>query len=337
MQARDGKLSMTQLKKQNDAQLQAIISQLLLLEAQLRREQKEILGQLTQRDMTIVAQRQEIDRLRRKNRRLINRLKKFTTENRGKEFEHDPLEPRNKVSRLDDMEVHDKASRIQHLEAFCNANRRDFSKSSCSTMPFVNTSEKTENTINHGNTNKSQMIRVATSVSELINIEDDSKAFQSAAGLTYKQKSKSLEAVNPNVASVRATTDRIMHKPPIAEKPKLINNKYCKVSSTLVKPPGITKVDGRQCNIVSTIHRLLEEESDGTAGGSGSSEPSSPEATLKPTTPRVIKLARKFEKTATNCKEMLGSKTSNCDSSPEFMRHDDRNLKSIIMDEHEVS
>ena len=39
--------------------------------------------------------------------------------------------------------------------------------------------------------------------------------------LNLNNKSQSLETVNPNVASVRAMADRVLHKPPIAEKPKV--------------------------------------------------------------------------------------------------------------------
>ncbi|ROT72590.1 hypothetical protein C7M84_009014 [Penaeus vannamei] len=68
----DSKRVIARLKRQKDSQLQAVISQLLLLEAQLRKEQKGIVSELAQRDHVILAQRQEIDRLRRDNRRLTS-------------------------------------------------------------------------------------------------------------------------------------------------------------------------------------------------------------------------------------------------------------------------
>ena len=357
---------MSQLKRQNDAQLQAIISQLLLLEAQLRREQKEILGQLTQKDLTIVAQRQEIDKLRRKNRKLLNRLKKITESNNRDEFGYNgdgqtDENPNNQLIYQQQIfkpqsfnNLSKKTNRHhQSLEDLCSmTNRTEFTrdlhsflvsvsnKSNLSNSENNDSKKKAITTCNSNNQNPA-MIRVATSVSQLINSSDsETSNFFNSSINNKNQNSNNLEVVNPNVASVRAMVGgRVTHKPPIAEKPRLINgSKYGKVVSTLVRPMAVAKTDSnnRQCNIVSTIHQLLEEESDATTGGSGSSEPSSPEATLKPVTPRVLKLARKFEKEASNINDFRRNNSNNSDSSPEFIRHDDRNMKAIIMDEHEV-
>ncbi|KAK3871402.1 hypothetical protein Pcinc_023451 [Petrolisthes cinctipes] len=307
----------SKLKRQKDAQLQAVISQLLLLEAQLRREQKGIVGQLAQRDHVIAAQRQEIDRLRRDNRRLINKLKKFSEMCLESDVEH--REPRLKISRVESTEE-----------------SNEFKQRS---QPHSSGSQSSRKS-------SSGLIRVATSVSELINCSSDStftKPRQSHYHTTSNnnQSTCSLpppETVNPNVASVRATTDRVFHKPPIAEKPRLTGRLVRGQQLSQKGQQLIRTYGGKQCTIVSTISRLLEEESDATTtGSSGSSEPSSPEATLKPATPRVIRLARQFEE-GFNCQNLVNhSSQASSDSSPESIRQDDHSSKSYIMDEYEVT
>ncbi|XP_071550080.1 uncharacterized protein [Panulirus ornatus] len=314
---RDSKRIISKLKEQKDAQLQAVVSQLLLLEAHLRREQKGIVGQLAQRDHVISAQRQEIDRLRRDNRRLINKLKKFS-EVCMETREMEQVEPKLKVSRVDSS------------EDSILINNKGHSQSLARSPPTHKSS--------------SGMIRVATSVSELINCNNNTcflKPQQSLHHMSVRSSSSQpTETVNPNVASVRATTDRVFHKPPIAEKPRVasrvmrgqLNNQK---SQHLVRSYG-----GKQCTIVSTISRLLEEESDATTtGSSGSSEPSSPEATLKPVTPRVIRLARKFEEGLNSQNLARHANHVSSNTSPELARQgqDDRSSKSYIMDEYEVT
>ncbi|KAG7155999.1 hypothetical protein Hamer_G012154 [Homarus americanus] len=312
---RDNKRVITRLKRQKDAQLQAVISQLLLLEAHLRREQKGIVGQLAQRDHVISAQRQEIDRLRRDNRRLINKLKKFN-EVCMESRDMDHLEPRLKISRVESSE-----------ESTLSSSKGRSQSLSCSPP-----SRKSS----------SGMIRVATSVSELINCSNDSSFLKPQQALHHmsvrSSSSHPTETVNPNVASVRATTDRVFHKPPIAEKPRVASRVVRGHQSNQKGQHLVRSYGGKQCTIVSTISRLLEEESDATTtGGSGSSEPSSPEATLKPATPRVIRLARQFEEGLNSQNMALYVNTGSSDSSPESLRQEDCNTKSYIMDEYEGS
>ena len=310
------------LRRQKDAQLQAVISQLLLLEARLRREQKGIVGQLAQRDHVISAQRQEIDRLRRDNRRLITRLKKVS-----EACETECREPRLKVSRVEAEEG--AASTLAGHAA------------PASTSP-------------PGRRSSPGVIRVATSVSELISGGGGGKeqrGFGKSPPSVYQVSvrgggggggQRPPPPVNPNVALVRATTDRVFHKPPIAEKPRAAAGRGGAVRG---QPPPhrghhIVRSHNGKCTIVSTISRLLEEESDATT--TGSSEPSSPEATLKPPTPRVIRLARHFEESLStphhhHHHHQTHTHTPAPQGSPDSMRRDDRPSKSYIMDEYEVS
>ncbi|XP_047475680.1 LOW QUALITY PROTEIN: uncharacterized protein LOC125029673 [Penaeus chinensis] len=316
----DSKRVIARLKRQKDSQLQAVISQLLLLEAQLRKEQKGIVSELAQRDHVILAQRQEIDRLRRDNRRLINKLKKMSEVCAE---EPDQVEPRLKMSRVEPCEE----------SAMSSASRPE-----------------TESVRGLGVASQPQvfigLIRVATSVSQLINCSSESSFLKpqqmlNDINISNPVTHSTAETVNPNVASVRATTDRVFHKPPIAEKPRVTSrvargqHGNLKGQQHLVRSYG-----GKQCTIVSTISRLLEEESDATTtGSSGSSEPSSPEATLKLVTPRVIRLAKQYEDGLnTNSQNMhIYNNQGSADSSPESLRHEDRNSKSYIMDEYEVT
>lgn len=306
------------LRRQKDAQLQAVISQLLLLEARLRREQKGIVGQLAQRDHVIAAQRQEIDRLRRDNRRLINRLKKVS-----EAHEAECREPRLKVSRV---EADDGA----HPHAVPAATSPPGRKSS----PGV--------------------IRVATSVSELIGGTTSTSTSggrertpaRVAPGVYQVSVrggnigggdggQRAAPPVNPNVALVRATTDRVFHKPPIAEKPRTTTTRAGRAQLPPHRTQHIVRSYNGKCTIVSTISRLLEEESDATT--TGSSEPSSPEATLKPPTPRVIRLARRFEEgLSPQQQQQQQPPAADPASSPDSARRDDRSTKSYIMDEYEV-
>lgn len=318
-QVQDSKRVIARLKRQKDSQLQAVISQLLLLEAQLRKEQKGIVSELAQRDHVILAQRQEIDRLRRDNRRLINKLKKMSEVCAE---EPDQVEPRLKMSRVEPCEE--------------------------STMPAAAVPRQNQSAASGSPPSRkssSGMIRVATSVSQLINCSSESSFLKPQQMLNDINVSNPVthstaETVNPNVASVRATTDRVFHKPPIAEKPRVTSrvargqHGNLKGQQHLVRSYG-----GKQCTIVSTISRLLEEESDATTtGSSGSSEPSSPEATLKLVTPRVIRLAKQYEEgLSSNSQNMhIYNNQGSADSSPESLRHEDRNSKSYIMDEYEV-
>nr|XP_053641087.1 uncharacterized protein LOC128694807 [Cherax quadricarinatus] len=315
-QVRDSKRIISRLKSQKDAQLQAVISKLLLLEAHLRREQKGIVGQLAQRDHVISAQRQEIDRLRRDNRRLINKLKKFNEVciDPGEDTEH--LEPRLKMSRVESSEE-------------SSSSRSKGHRQSHSGSPSSRKSS-------------SGMIRVATSVSELINCNNGSNFLKSQQVHHHtnvqNNRKQPTETVNPNVASVRATTDRVFHKPPIAEKPRVTSRVVRGQQNNQRGQHLVRSYGGKQCTIVSTISRLLEEESDATTtGGSCSSEPSSPEATLKPTTPRVIRLARQFEEGLNSRNVVFHASSVSSDSSPESVRQDDHSTKAYIMDEYEVT
>ncbi|XP_069190861.1 serine-rich adhesin for platelets-like [Procambarus clarkii] len=315
----DSKRIISRLKRQKDAQVQAVINQLLLLEAHLRREQKGIVGQLAQRDHVISTQRQEIDRLRRDNRRVINKLKKFNEVCTDAGGDVGRLEQKVKISRVEPSEERTLSSRKGHSQSLSG------SPSSCKSS--------------------SGMIRVATSVSELINCSNGTSFFKPQQVLHHTSirstNRQPTETVNPNEASVRATTDRVFHKPPIAEKPRVASRvPRGQQSSRNNNQKGqhlVRSYGGKQCTIVSTISRLLEEKSDTTTtGGSCSSEPSSPEATLKPTTPRVIRLARKFE--GLNSQNLAPyANNSSSESSPELVRQDDRNSKSFVMDEYEVT
>ncbi|XP_050730671.1 uncharacterized protein LOC127005651 [Eriocheir sinensis] len=309
------------LRRQKDTQLQAVISQLLLLEARLRREQKGIVGQLAQRDHVISAQRQEIDRLRRDNRRLINRLKKVSE---ASACEAECREPRLKVSRV---EAEDGAYSGPGGHA--------------SSPP--------------GRKSSAGVIRVATSVSELISGSTTSTSTSgggkerhhakispavyqvSVRGCGGEGGQRAAPPVNPNVALIRATTDRVFHKPPIAEKPRTAAARAGRGQLPPHRTQHIVRSYNGKCTIVSTISRLLEEESD--ANTTGSSEPSSPEATLKPPTPRVIRLARRFEEglSPTPSQQQQQPVVSDAASSPDSARRDDRSTKSYIMDEYEVT
>lgn len=310
-QVQEGRRVITNLRRQKDAQLQAVISQLLLLEARLRREQKGIVGQLAQRDHVIAAQRQEIDRLRRDNRRLINRLKKVS-----EACETDCREPRLKVSRVEAEE---------------------------GPIPGPAGHAAPASSSPPGRRSSPGMIRVATSVSELISSGGkEQRPVGKSPPCVYQVSGRGggggggqrpPPPVNPNVALVRATTDRVFHKPPIAEKPRTAAGRAGRGQPPPHRAQHIVRSHNGKCTIVSTISRLLEEESDATT--TGSSEPSSPEATLKPPTPRVIRLARRFE-------EGLGPQQPAAPpvgpaESPDAARRDDRSSKSYIMDEYEVS
>lgn len=315
------------LRRQKDTQLQAVISQLLLLEARLRREQKGIVGQLAQRDHVIAAQRQEIDRLRRDNRRLINRLKKVS-----EACETECREPRIKVSRV---EAEDGAY----------------------PGPGGHAAPASTPTSSPGRKSSTGVIRVATSVSELISGSNTSTSTSGGKERPLAKTSPSVyqvsvrgggggeggqrvaPPVNPNVALIRATTDRVFHKPPIAEKPRTAAARAGRGQLPPHRTQHIVRSYNGKCTIVSTISRLLEEESD--ANTTGSSEPSSPEATLKPPTPRVIRLARRFEEGLSPAplqqQQQQQQPVSDPASSPDSARRDDRSTKSYIMDEYEVS
>lgn len=298
------------MKRQKDAQLQAVISQLLLLEAHLRREQKGIVGQLTQRDHLISAQKQEIDRLTRDNRRLINKLKKFSEMCTRTDME--TVEPKLKISRIESWEY-----------------ERSWTKRG---------QEQSAPPASHKRSTPS--ISVATSVSQLIHGTSSTSLLKHQQAVHNRNvgsvTSQRTPPVNPNVTYIRATTDRVFHKPPIAEKPRITATTTTQGQQTYHKARQIVRsYGGKQCTILSTISRLLEEESEATmTGGSGSSDASSPEATLKPQTPRVLRLARKFEEG--NNLRNVAPHDDPSDSSTKSLRQDDHSSKSYIMDEYEV-
>ncbi|XP_045107871.1 uncharacterized protein LOC123502714 [Portunus trituberculatus] len=309
----EGRRVIASLRRQKDSQLQAVISQLLLLEARLRREQKGIVGQLAQRDHVIAAQRQEIDRLRRDNRRLINRLKKVS-----EACETECREPRLKVSRVEAEE---------------------------GAMPGPAGHAAPASSSPPGRRSSPGVIRVATSVSELISSGGgkDQRSPGKSPPCVYQVSGRGGSGgggqrppppVNPNVALVRATTDRVFHKPPIAEKPRTAAGRPGRGQAPSQRAQHIVRSHNGKCTIVSTISRLLEEESDATT--TGSSEPSSPEATLKPPTPRVIRLARHFEESLAPHQQPAATQAGPTES-PDPARRDDRSSKSYIMDEYEVT
>lgn len=313
LQVQEGRRVIASLRRQKDSQLQAVISQLLLLEARLRREQKGIVGQLAQRDHVIAAQRQEIDRLRRDNRRLINRLKKVS-----EACETECREPRLKVSRVEAEE---------------------------GAMPGPAGHAAPASSSPPGRRSSPGVIRVATSVSELISSGGgkDQRSPGKSPPCVYQVSGRGGSGgggqrppppVNPNVALVRATTDRVFHKPPIAEKPRTAAGRPGRGQAPSQRAQHIVRSHNGKCTIVSTISRLLEEESDATT--TGSSEPSSPEATLKPPTPRVIRLARHFEESLAPHQQPAATQAGPTES-PDPARRDDRSSKSYIMDEYEVS
>lgn len=304
-QVRDSKRALSRLRLQKDAQLENIKLQLFLLESQLRKEQKEILSKLEQRDVTIASQQQEITKLRRDNRRLMNRLKKLTDDQESQQSTQYQTTSACSSSELSDASLYGTINRQTSTLAFTS---RMFSEAASTAVSNVK-----------DNSHLSLRVKDQKSQTKIL-------------------PNKSMEAVNPNVASVRAMADRVLHKPPIAEKPKVCVAGRVATSSRQQQQQGSSvssqsSKSSRQCTIVSTISRLLEEESDGAGtGSSGSSEPSSPEATLKPTTPRVIRLARQYEGIVGH-----GHKQHNSDSSPESLRHQERVIKSLLMDDYEVS
>ena len=323
LQVKDSKRALSRLRLQKDVQLESIKFQLFLLESQLRKEQKEILSKLDQRDATIASQQQEITKLRRDNRRLMNRLKKMSEE---KEYLHCSS-----------------SSAYNTTTSTCSSS--DFSDASLygtiGTRPSVESKQNLKSDLNSfSSTSSSNVNSNCPSQDQSHNL---SVRVTVGGMLKPSNKCKSLETVNPNVASVRAMADRVLHKPPIAEKPKVCSAGRILTSSRSNSVPTSQQQqqqsspsrNSRQCTIVSTISRLLEEESDGGAASSGSSEPSSPEATLKPTTPRVIRLARKYEGVIKSDRTKQSKKTS--DSSPESLRSHERVIKSLLMDDYEVS
>lgn len=278
-----------------------------MLESQLRKEQKEILLKLDQRDVTIASQQQEITKLRRDNRRLMNRLKKISDDQ-----DHQELAQYQTTSAYSSSELSD-ASLYGTINLHAASTAAAFSRRTYN----VTSSEAT-----------SSMVKNYNHLSPRVTEQKSSM-----------NSNQSIVAVNPNVASVRAMTDRVLHKPPIAEKPKVcVAGRIPTISRQQPQqqtPSSQSSRGSRQCTIVSTISRLLEEESDGVgSGSSGSSEPSSPEATLKPTTPRVIRLARQYEGIVGQPQQLTQSKP---ETSPEFLRHQERVIKSLLMDEYEVS
>ncbi|CAL4066180.1 unnamed protein product [Meganyctiphanes norvegica] len=324
--ARDSKRVILRLKRQKDNELQTVTNQLLLLEGHLRREQKEIQSQLAQRNHVIEAQSQEIDRLRRDNRRLINRLKKFSDMHDTQDIEQ--LEPRSKVGRLESVEEYQSPSKvITSLIA-----------SSTNAMPTSPLQSPM---------NMSNKIKVGNSISELINSNENSPMLRTPPNLSRisnnynSPNSYHPDNVNPNVLIIRATTDRVLHKPPIAEKPK-VSPRIAKTSPSIVAASGeiLLPVNKKDCSIVTTIGRLLEEESDGNVTtGSSNSEPSSPEATLKTVTPKIIRMHRKFDEslTASNLALHIQQGSSILDSSLDSERQEEINHKSYISDEYEVT
>lgn len=283
---KDGKRAIVRLKRQQeDAMLDTIISDLLLLESHLRKEQTQILTQLANRDATIAVQRQEIERLRRDNRRLISRLKKITE---GRDVRED--RPAGQTSSEGHLE------REEHPKSSMS---KKFSKGSSSKRPQSNSDLQ------------SAMVSSRPVIKHSVMTPLSSQFYEKSALRFTDENGKII--------------DKVLHKPPIAEKPKLA------VCAAVRRPPlaAIIRTSNEQCNIVSTISRLLDEESDqGITGSSGSSEPSSPEATLKPTTPRVIRLARQYEKGLVSAQ---GGSSSDSGRSG-----DEQSVKAVIMDEHEV-
>ena len=282
---------------------------------------------MTQRDHLIQAQSQEIEKLRRDNRRLINKLKKFSEILDAKESE--PKERKVKFSKIEAEIVTEKSHCVNKI---------------CDTSSDINGSDNTNNI----------PVSLPSSIdaTQISPINCTSKLSNEIAPVK-NDNNQPLIAVNTNVKSVRATPNKVLHKPPIAEKPKIT----ARTSKMPVKPVSVTPVQSsrRACTIVSTISRLLDEESDGsnaTTTGSNS-ETSSPEATLKSMTPRVIRFVRQFEEGLTqqsensvHCSERLTTSnvaalhsqhgSPSCDSSLESQKHQDYQFKSYVSDEHEV-
>ncbi|XP_018024357.1 uncharacterized protein LOC108680112 [Hyalella azteca] len=335
---RDSKRMLSRLRLQKDAQLNIIKTQLFYLESQLRKEQKEILSKLDQRDATIASQQHEITKLRKDNRRLMNRLKKLsegqeTSSGGGQYFT---------TSACSSSEFSD-ASIYGTLLPRSSGVSTSMIDLPSRLSPSVSSVPR-EIGCTVGSNNISLRAKEQKYMTSPKKFNHNSKP----AWEGQLRNSKSVEAVNPNVASVRAMTDRVLHKPPIAEKPKVCSAGCIPTNAsrapTQNRPPQLPLTTAsqvvrgpRQCTIVSTISRLLEEESDGAGGGS-SSEPSSPEATLKPQTPRVIRLARQYEGIVASKRPNTDTSSSAANSaSPEFIRSQERVIKSLLMDEYEVT
>ncbi|KAF2361432.1 hypothetical protein FHG87_007811 [Trinorchestia longiramus] len=329
---RDNKRMLSRLRLQKDAQLEIIKNQLFILESQLRKEQKEILSKLDQRDATIASQQHEITKLRKDNRRLMNRLKKLSEGQESSSGGGQYFTSTCSSSELSDASLYGTLLPKSSISASMIDLPSRLS-------PCVTTALPRENGCTVGSNNLS--LRVKEQKYSLTNAKKSINAGNKISWEDQLRASKSVETVNPNVASVRAMTDRVLHKPPIAEKPKVCTAGCVSTSTNrppqkqIPQPSGVqSSRSSRQCTIVSTISRLLEEESDGAGGGS-SSEPSSPEATLKPQTPRVIRLARQYEGIVGT--KRLHSASAESASSPEFLRSQERVIKSLLIDEYEVT
>ncbi|CAL4071140.1 unnamed protein product [Meganyctiphanes norvegica] len=308
--ARDSKRMLLRLRCQKDDELQSLTTQLLALEGHLRREQKEIQSQLMQRDHMLQAQSQDIEKLRRYNRRLINRLKKFSEVFEGNELEN--LEPRSKMGRLDSIEE-DQSSLSSDRDGCISPTLMLLA--SPPQFPFTLPNKKSY-----------QIVDVSTSnnLNKMSNgCVEPPTIFQ--------------DTVNPDILNIRATTDRVLHKLPRVEKIKMSPQNTRTVPNSGDIATEVHTPHKKACSIVSTISRLLDEESDCTATtGSCNSEPSSPESTVKSVPPRVVRLARRLKESLTQSNLALRWQNS-FDTSIESNRQEETDQKSYMSDEHEVT
>ena len=104
------KLNDVKYKRQQevlDQQLESLISKLLLLEGDVRREQKEIEDTLQNKDETIAKQRQKITRLERVNAYLEREIKRLKTieETNGKGDKGSELDTTIRSARIRQLET----------------------------------------------------------------------------------------------------------------------------------------------------------------------------------------------------------------------------------------
>ncbi|CAL4092594.1 unnamed protein product [Meganyctiphanes norvegica] len=338
---RSCKRLLSTLKREKERDFACVVDQLALLEGRLRREQRDIQEQLSHRDNLVQAQRLEIERLSRDNerlfrdnRRLAHKVKKYAIavgDDNGEKRER-----RVKFSRLDSIEDED--------EDECN---------SCNNIgdhPLPNTHLETGASGHFENVLDTGVIPTSISGSN-----SQYQAESTNSYVTYSHY-QSLETINRDsqaiVESYQDTyhelpgyisiPNRVLHKPPIAEKPKgLGRNLYKKSQSNVfmnIERPSV--LSSRHIHTVEEESQDEESEETYTAGSSAS-EHSSPEATLKSATPKVnhleMNLEDRLDPTYSFSSSNLLLHSPPSDSSLELHTSEVSNVKSYIMDEHEVT
>ena len=311
------------MKRQKDAQLDIIKFQLSELESQLKKEQKEIVSKLEQRDITIASQQQEITKLRRENRKLTNRLKKIADENSENKsvIQYQTTTSCYSSSDLSDASVYGTIGKV-------SSQNNETTKISSIALDRASELSYEQNLVNQSKERMPSSIPIYEMSKSPTDLSHLSLRVKNNVNIPNKYvkalTSRHTDIDTSNISSVRAMADRVLHKPPIAEKPKVSSTNRGPTNTTSPKalnqpqspnssnqnPLGSAESNnspkaknepgshpgGRECTIVSTISRLLEEESEGGATtSSDSSGPPSPDASLSMLTPRVVRLARHYE------------------------------------------